>query len=372
MWCAIARSYLREIKDMNSRLTKRIAATAVALSMLAGCTSCNLFPTEEEKYKLVVAKDNIMDSYAFSAVEYGDVSLTKVISCQYARLNEEKLSFEIGGRKVGNLYVQDGDDVEEGQLLASLDVSSLVEKNTSNAETIGENELLIKQQQELIDFYNARITKPSTSLKDRENYILARQQCEENIVAYQSRIDYCREQTEKNNEIISKANIYAPTKGTISNIKEDIMNWTAVAGTTVIVLIDTSVCAFTAMAKNMEGLISLGDSVVVETGAGTKYSATLTEMDSETGKLAFELDEPDYSLSVGLRGNVTLNLGERSNVMRVPAITVYGEEGDYYVYRISDSGVREMVPIEVGLMGNSHAEVLSGLSVGDAVILRNK
>lgn len=358
---------------MRSRLTGRIAAAAVAIVIATVSTSCNLIPTEEEKYKLVVSKDNVMDSYAFSAVEYGDVTSDKLILCQYARLNEEKLSFEIGGRKVANVYVQDGDDVEEGQLLASLDVSSLVDRNVSYNESISENELCIKQQKELIDFYSKRINSAATSMKDRETYILERQECEENILDYQSKIDYYKGQIDINNVVISKADIYAPTKGTISSIKDDITNWTAVAGSTVIVLIDTSICAFTASVKDIGDIVKLGDPVVVELSTGVKYPATLTEKDEETGKLVFELDEPDYSLSVGLRGNVNIHLGDSSNVMRVPQSTVYGdEESGYYVYRLSDSGVREMVPIEVGLFGDSYVEVVSGLNVGDAVILRSK
>lgn len=356
---------------MSSKLPGRIAAAAVAIVMATACTSCNLVPTKEEKYKLTVSTNNVMDSYAFTTVEYGDVTLDKVISAQYARLNEEKLSFEISGRKVGNVYVQDGDDVEEGQLLASLDVSSQQDRIVTYSESIRENELLIKQQNELIDFYNKRLGLASTSLPDRETYILARQECEEKKVDYQSKIDYYNEQIANCEAIISKADLYAPTRGTIANIREDISSWTTVAGTTVITLIDTSICAFTATVKETEGIISLGDSVVVDCKT-VRYPATVTEIDPESGKVVFELDEPDYSLSVGLRGDITINLGEKHGVMRVPLTSVYGDDDGRYVYRLSDSGVREMVPIETGLIGNSYAEVVSGLEIGEAVILRSK
>lgn len=357
--------------DMKTKLTARIAAAFIASTVAVSCSSCNLIPKEEEKYKLTMVKEDVMDSYAFSTVEYGQVTSTKSISCTYSRVNEEKLAFEIGGRKVANVYVKDGDDVTAGMLLASLDVSGPTERITTFTEQIQQDELVIKQQKELIDFYNSRLASASVGMLDREEYILAKQQCAEVILNCQREIDYAKSQIEVNKDIISKADMYAPIDGTISSIREDIGNWTAVEGTTVITIIDTSVCAFTAIEKNAGEYLSIGDSVTVDTGAAM-YSTTVTEIDEESGKVVFELDEPDFSLSIGLRGNITLVLGEKQNVIRVPAVTVYGEEGGYYVYRLSENGVREMIPIEVGLIGNSYMEVLSGLETGDAVILRKK
>ena len=357
---------------MPKQWFKRLAAGCLAAVVAASLTGCGLIPEEEETYQVQIVREDVADSYALATVDYGDVALSKTINCAYAQLNEERYSFAIGGRKVTGLFVQEGDDVYEGQLMASLDVSDLVEENRQLKEQILEDELRIRQEQELTDFYNTRLAMDSTGLADRETYILGRQECSEKIAAYESEIEYAQVQIAENEETISKADMYCTVNGTVSVIRDDMSGWTAIEGITAIIVIDTSISAFTSTDKNAIQYLSIGDSVNVEASTGVVYPATVTSLDESSGKIVFELDEPDYTISVGLRATVLLEIDEREGVLRAPRISVYGTDDMNYVYRLSDSGVREMVEVTAGLIGNNYVEIIDGLEAGESIILRSK
>ena len=86
--------------------------------------------------------------------------------------------------------------------------------------------------------------------------------------------------------------------------------------------------------------------------------------------MIFELDEPDYSINIGTRANVTLVLESAEQVLAVPRICLHETEGRYYVYRLTEDGVREPVDVEVGLIGNNYAEITGGIELYTSVIAR--
>ena len=97
------------------------------------------------------------------------------------------------------------------------------------------------------------------------------------------------------------------------------------------------------------------------------YSAWCTEK----GRIVFDLDEPDYSISVGTRASIYLVVESKKQVLAVPRVAVYGsEENGYYVYVLTDDGVRETVDVQVGLIGNNYIEILGGIEMYTSVIVR--
>ena len=116
--------------------------------------------------------------------------------------------------------------------------------------------------------------------------------------------------------------------------------------------------------------LKIGDRAEVELSNGTVYQVTVTSMDEETGKIVLELDEPDFSLTMGTSGKVKLLLDKHEQVLALPRLTVYNTDEYYYVFTLSENGVRELQKVEVGLIGNDYVEILSGLELNSSVILR--
>ena len=114
-----------------------------------------------------------------------------------------------------------------------------------------------------------------------------------------------------------------------------------------------------------------GGHYTVSTQAGGSYETTLTSIDVENGgKLVFELDEPDYTLSVGTRGTIGITLGIAEQVPSIPRVSVYNADDFNYVYIINENGVREMRKVTIGMTGDNYVEVTGGINLYDSVIVR--
>lgn len=95
-------------------------------------------------------------------------------------------------------------------------------------------------------------------------------------------------------------------------------------------------------------------------GGVTVYNVTLTI-------------EGDERLRFGMNGTATIHIEERSNVLLVPLTALNSSRGESYVWLKSaeasadEPGVR--TTIETGLSDESYAEVISGLSEGDVILI---
>ncbi len=349
---------------------KRAAAAVTAVCIALTASSCGLIPKEEEEHKLNIVTEDVSSRYKLAMAEIRDVELTSNIVCTYSRLNEEELCFQVTGYRVNGIYVQEGDEVKAGDRLASLDMSAVLAQIEACSETITGNELLIRQNEEMIAFYAARIASPDYNLMDKEEYTLKAGECEEIINECRSSIERAKEIIEEDKLLVDGSVLYAPADGTVSFIKKDLSGMYPDEDTVVMKLVDSSECAFVAVNQEAAGYMKTGDRVGITRAGGGSWSAALTFTDPESGRMIFELDEPDYSINIGTRANVTLVLESAEQVLAVPRICLHETEGRYYVYRLTEDGVREPVDVEVGLIGNNYAEITGGIELYTSVIAR--
>ncbi len=70
-----------------------------------------------------------------------------------------------------------------------------------------------------------------------------------------------------------------------------------------------------------------------------------------------------------MTARVTINVAERTNVLVVPLSAIKEEGGQKYVPVMAANGQEENKPVRIGLSDDEKAEILSGLSEGDLVVL---
>lgn len=108
------------------------------------------------------------------------------------------------------------------------------------------------------------------------------------------------------------------------------------------------------------GTVSKISQIGTATSGVTVYDVTLTI-------------DGDDQLKLGMNGTATILVEERENVLLVPIAALNTSRGESYVWLKSDGaaegepGVRTTV--ETGLSDENYAEVLSGLSEGDVVLI---
>lgn len=346
-------------------MTALLCASSVVLG------GCGLFSGEEEKESISIVRENMADDYNVINCEKRDVVLTSTVSCSYTQLMEENLAFSVGDKTVAFVYVNEGDEVKEGDLLAKLDVEQLEKDNVTMAEEIEKNELLIKQADEMIEFYENKLNSQSLSLSSKESYLSKHQKLREKRRDYGDANEFDRIKISANEQQIAAGSLYAGMDGNISFIKNNLLGSNANAQEKVITILNAGVCGFQTNDRYAVDYIHVGDRVTVEINSSdVTYDATVTQVDKDAFKIIYELDQPDYSIPMGTRGKITVVRGEAKNVMSLPTTCVFQTEDFSYVYILNDDGVREMRKVEVGIWGDEYVEITGGLSETDTVILR--
>jgi RND family efflux transporter MFP subunit len=100
----------------------------------------------------------------------------------------------------------------------------------------------------------------------------------------------------------------------------------------------------------------------VARAAGTLQMATRT-MDTQV-----DVANPSLTLIPGMYAEVTLNLDDRRNILAVPIDAIEGSGTDAHVFAVRDKAIR-ILPVTVGIETAQKAEILTGLDEGDQVII---
>lgn len=363
-----------------ARGSKRILAMACALCMFTGCAA-----TEAEEENIVlIEKEKEAIVYDMAVVTVADVVKTEKVKCIYQQVNEQAVCFEVGGKRIDKVYVERGDEVTEGQLLATLDTGNAVDRIETLEYQIARNELTLEYSQLNEDYeistlwlnyiYNsngsdaAEEALKANVAQIQQRYEYSREDC-------QDAIDLDRKELQKLNKELKQANLYAGMSGTISFQKSNLEGSSAVAGEEIMHIIDSSECLFAVEGTKYAEYFSADTKVAMSISSGTgagDYELIPYNMDAWEERLLFAIADDDGSrtIEVGAMGMMKVVLGERKQVLSVPVGAVHVADGKSYVYVLGEDNVREVKWIETGLMGDLYAEVISGLSEGEKVILR--
>lgn len=74
-------------------------------------------------------------------------------------------------------------------------------------------------------------------------------------------------------------------------------------------------------------------------------------------------------LKPGISAKASVFIGEHDDVLFVPIQCTYMEDGVHYAHVLRDGGQPSRVEVKVGVSNDTHVEILSGLEVGDRVLL---
>jgi HlyD family secretion protein len=107
----------------------------------------------------------------------------------------------------------------------------------------------------------------------------------------------------------------------------------------------------------------------VEPSGFTKISALGVEEQRVNVLIDFEQpDEPQNALGDGFRVEVRIVIWEKDDVLKVPTSSLFRNDTKWAVYKVVD-GVARLQEVEIGHRNGLEAEVLSGLAVGEQIIV---
>lgn len=130
------------------------------------------------------------NSYELTPVTWGTVQQPLVLNCSYSQTLEMDLYFAVDQELITNVYVEKGDLVEKGELLASVDVENMEKQVREMEHQLARTSLKLQQIQENreFDLEQAEILYSYTPMSEKDKDGLEEQK--ENIVkSYQNSLE---------------------------------------------------------------------------------------------------------------------------------------------------------------------------------------
>jgi HlyD family secretion protein len=308
--------------------------------------------------------------FAFSkrskSVQVQEVKLTnavveKTISApgEITSNREAELSFPITG-KIAAIYVQEGDEVQKGALLASLDTSVLANTAQSYKDA---RDIAIRNKELFVEQYH---DDKDAAGGEKEYNIKLR--------TYEEQLSQAQASYSAYTGSLKNAYLYAPMNGTIVDIAQK-TGETATAGATQIKIADLSDYAFEIeleqedfgqLTENQEVNVTLDaypDHVFTGKITQIPWQTEANSSGSQVLKMKVVLMSNGKPLILGMTGDSDIIVAKTPG--EVPALN-YDEvledaDGKSYVW-VDENGVAKKEYIDVGLAGDLFTEIKTPVS----------
>ena len=370
-------------KQNKSKKTKLMTAvigciSAAGLVFVTGCAA-----EEEEPLITVEAGESTLD-YSFVTCVRDDLYSVETIKCEYSKNEEQEVYFPVSGKKIDKVYVNIGDTVQKGDVLASLNIGSLKTDIEDLEYSIARNELLLGylDEQESLDLQNVYLdfSYSGGMAQGNEEYKKNRiesieSQNEKSKQGYNDTLEFDKKKLSKLKKEYSDSMVYAAFDGTVSYVVDNLEGSTTNVEKCIIRIIDNEEGYFRTEAPDLVSYFKEGETVQMKVLFGDgkgEYELTPMNMDQWGDQQYFSIvsGEKTAELGAGSRGEIYIVTDERKDVLCVPEITVRYAGDDAYVYVLNDNGLRDVRWVTTGITYDSKIEITSGLEEGDKVITR--
>ena len=322
----------------------RIILATLLILIVVVSSGCGLLPEEDEKLSPPIKEPRSID-YRTDTVIVGDISKVINLFAQWKAANRIVYSFSEYNAPFLEFYVQPGDVVKPGDLLAALDIGD-VDKDIRDQDLVYQSaKLSYDRTKERYDAgtvsqYDLRIAE--LNLQDAENKL-------NDLLKYKQ-----------------GSLLVADTEGTILTTldyeKGDMVN----TGTMIVTLVENDDLI-------LQGSNSLIKSSGIQAGKEVIIKSSGSEIDGYVSEINGNLVtiEPTDLLGnweLGTTVIVTIPIDSASNVLLVHRNAIKTVGSRSYV-RVLTDGVAIERTVELGISSGSYFEVISGLSEGEVVIL---
>jgi multidrug efflux pump subunit AcrA (membrane-fusion protein) len=295
----------------------------------------------------------------------GDVELFSVVTARHQPAREEVLRFPAAGALITGVYVNVGDEVKAGDIIASLDRSGVA----------GDLERLIREEGRLllrIEQLNARhehtlwMADVSGIPVDDSFYINQRRDLLEDLAMLRAELDYIRRQYESRL-------IRASMDGVITTAMTFTERQWSTHNQHVATIADQTLSLF---------IVEMREAQVMEPGMRFEMDVAGNMMWAEvidpaehgiirpetTRDEAILIVEGGGTFSHRALGRIHAVFAAAYDVLYVPGIAVHSTDDRHFVYVLED-GIRRIRLVEIGLESAIFTEIVSGLSLGERVVV---
>lgn len=344
-------------------------------------SGCSLLPQEAQLQITPVVPEYEKPTYRFATVERNTLVLEESVSCTYLSAQSESLRFPVSGLYYDTFFVSPGDHVEPGQLLAQLDCTDVqqtldeyqlsLKRLELQLEAIEENRSLAKQRQKIL-LQDA----PAEELRVALAEVDARFDAQQESIRVEQKL--LRMEMSGYEQQLEERKLYASISGIITYLYQPKAGERSSESQRIIDITNQDNYVFRASTSSW-GLFPEGEDFVVVASGGT-YDVTVVpastlgleeseKVEGKTANIYFLLHSPAPELSNGDYGTITVCLDSRENVLTLTEKAIDSINGQTVVYFLDETGFKQYKPVTIGLATGGKVEIVSGLELGDQVII---
>jgi len=319
-------------------------------------------PTSTDQQSAQIAVDQAqqqLDAATKSKQDTADQNAIKLSQAQDAVTQARtQLSNDRGNHAPSSVISADKQAISQAQSNLSLTKSQIQASNQQASQQVASAQLSLQSAQ---NGYSSQTAPASdqTIASDKASLLQAQQ----NVADAQKQL--------------AGATLTAPESGTIVAVNI-VPGATAPSGDAV-QLMTTEVDVTADFAESDVTKISTGQKATVTiTATGDQVAGTVTTVEpvaSTSGSgsvvsysVTVALDNPPAKALPGMSAQVAVTINEADNVVAVPAIALVGTSGNYGVRVMASDGSVTTVPVQVGLVTSSLAEIQSGVTAGATIV----
>jgi len=275
---------------------------------------------------------------------------------------EERLFFDVADVLVGGIFVEAGQDVEAGDIIAILSRPELTEAYT---QAIWQEESLRLN----IDHARRRRTHARGQGADVTRYTAQINRHQRELELLLEEIDFLGRQIE---DLYVRATI----DGTVAQVMYFYEGVRSVTTSPVAIIFDQTYSMFEVRSSEVAPYMLVGDTYTIAVNQIPHEAVVVDPGELGVDRAHLQGHEAFLILldqNVVLPGNPTATIHvisrEALGVLFVPARAVHVAHERYFVYVQNEIGVRTVRDVEVGSRGNLTIEIVSGLDEGELVIV---
>lgn len=281
-------------------------------------------------------------------------------------LDNPTLSAEVPGRVV-KIYVNTGESVKQGQLVATLDATDFVmQRNEAQAE-VARIEALLANQVKTVERNQALVNKKFISQNAVDNEVSQQNVLKEQLLGAKARVGAI-------NHSSSKTKIYAPASGNVEKKLTDEGNFVKVGDPIMLIVSKQHLRAHLPFpehvaAKLKPGLAVRLTSPTSETSVKSvihELKPMIVEGSRTVDVIADIFGAPDWQPGASVTGTVIL--GEQPAAIMVPEQSVVLRPAGEVVYVVRKNRAYQAI-VKTGAHQNGLVELVSGVNENDTIVV---
>lgn len=353
-------------------MKKCLALITVAGMLACLLSGCFLLPEEAAPPELPLVTAYSGAEYATATVTRGDLEQYAKVSLTYYPTRREDVKFDIADRSYGVIYVSPGDEVKEGDLLAELDA-------VSEAAAMAQTEEQLRRLQIQLEAAQTELwlAQEEERLKGNVSHVTSEAR-QADITYYEACIEIQESRLADQQAELEKLRLYAPIDGTVTYVKTLDEKSKSGKNDTVVTISDSTSSVFTAVTDAYK-LFKTGSEFIVTTSTAVYDCIARDPKDfglnatvDQSGRRTIVLEiAPGQTAPTGsgVRGEVTLLLEKKADVLMLPSHAVFTVGSRSYVYHEDETGFKTAWEVQTGLDNGSMVEITGGLGEGEQIIV---